>query len=738
MMKRLPGYAIWLPVGMVLASGCYAKQEEAGVPAGGEPEAAVEAAAEAAPSAAAERVARLGFVKHLPADTESVIAVYQGGGMLRRLQGSKLWKLFADQGVLGGLEELAGEGGEGEVTPAALFGAEFFIATGPGTGEQTANLLRLNDRSSHFQIRGLVATLAGQLAADGGDAEVPVDDTLRMFGDLLKDPESGIGLIERSSMPPLLLGFKVAGAVREDVAQELASMIEMIGSEEELAEPLTCERAGATFAGYRILGERLADILRVEAADGMAEFLDPASIERLLKAVASKNLVLLSGTLGDYVLVFLGSSADQFRLAGSVDESLGNSAGLAFMDEYAAKDVVAMVFGVEPLVRALSTGSSGLKGLAGGIREALAETNAFGDTRDIEALLQVVGEREDALLATMKHSALGLVAFLDDGLRIESIGGSGSPGAIDSATPHALAGLGEGDDVVLFYDTVGTRDYAEIGRSYVEAIAETCYAMAAKASTLEGIDQPEFQQFRDGFALFDGRLRPHVLKLWEVLSGPMAEGIGTEGALVVDFGGTLPAAAGIPQELVDEGVAPRVSYVCPVVDRAKLAESWRGIDAASRELLKVASELSGEEIPMQKPIPSEKGGFTTWYLSLPFITEDFMPSVTLDDHWFAASSSRTRALDLVGRIGKPAPQRSGTWLRVDFDALNRFATQWLALLDKHGAALFKDDPSMLDALRENRPLIEQALEASGDLDDLTLHGRYLDGRMRLGIHLKTR
>ena len=125
---------------------------------------------------------------------------------------------------------------------------------------------------------------------------------------------------------------------------------------------------------------------------------------------------------------------------------------------------------------------------------------------------------------------------------------------------------------------------------------------------------------------------------------------------------------------------------------------------------------------MQKPIASEKNGFTTWYLSLPFITEDFMPSVTLDDKWFVASTSKVRALDLVGRLGQPAPTRSGSWLRLDFDALNRFGAKWLEVLDQHGAVVFKDNPSALEDLRANRPLIEQGLAAAKEFDELTVHG----------------
>ena len=41
-----------------------------------------------------ERAAKLGFVKHLPQDTEVVMAFHNGSKSADRIQSSKLWKLI--------------------------------------------------------------------------------------------------------------------------------------------------------------------------------------------------------------------------------------------------------------------------------------------------------------------------------------------------------------------------------------------------------------------------------------------------------------------------------------------------------------------------------------------------------------------------------------------------------------------------------------------------------------------
>jgi hypothetical protein len=193
----------------------------------------------------------------------------------------------------------------------------------------------------------------------------------------------------------------------------------------------------------------------------------------------------------------------------------------------------------------------------------------------------------------------------------------------------------------------------------------------------------------------------------------------------------------VPQELVDEGKAPRISWIAPVTDRSKIAASWKEIDAASRELVKVAGEMSGEEIPMPKPMSSEKNDLTTWFFTAPFFNDDFIPSVPLSDKWFVASTSKTRAVNIIGKIGADAPQRKGAWLRLDFDVARKFAEDWVALLDKHGETVFKNE-SMLEDFRADKKTIEDGLKATSELDDLTVHAREEGGRMRFSLHLKTR
>jgi hypothetical protein len=233
--------------------------------------------------------------------------------------------------------------------------------------------------------------------------------------------------------------------------------------------------------------------------------------------------------------------------------------------------------------------------------------------------------------------------------------------------------------------------------------------------------------------MFDTKFRPDVVALWDAFNGDFGSSLGNEVALVVDLNGTVPAIPGIPQSVVDEGKFPRVSMVAPVTDRAKLAGSWDKMNTSITSILKGVSELTNQEIPMQKPISSDKDGFTTWFFSMPFFNDDFMPSVTVGDKWFAASSSKTQALDLINKAAKGGETRDGLYFMMNFKALQKFSGETLKVVEKNSKAITGEEmtPEQLETA-------SKAIDAMDELDKFTVHSRREAGTLRTSIHFKTR
>jgi hypothetical protein len=497
-----------------------------------------------------------------------------------------------------------------------------------------------------------------------------------------------------------------------------------------MVEPVEIESAGCKFEGVKILGAKISATMAEDRAD-MDEELDAATVDQLLAVVAKKDLLILSGTVGDYVVLFLGGSADDFKLAVDVGQSLAASDALAFSDAYVSKELAAVVYGQKDAMDTLASAAGGLAEMTSGLRDGLVGADGLGDTRDLEAMFKIVAEREATLRKLTGSDSLGMVAFFEDGLKIESYGGTDN-GMVDWKSPNKLAALGDSEEVVLFANLTTDAAYDEKARAYAEALLETAYAMAMRVAEAP-IEGGQLAQFKEMAKLFDGKFRPDMLALWDAYSNDFGDSLGHERALVVDLKGTAPAIPGLPQAVVDTAKVPRVSLVAPVTDRAKLAASWDKMNTTLTGTLAKISEVTGQKIPMQKPISSEKDGNTTWFFPLPFFNDDFLPSVTVGDKWFAVSSSKNQALDLIAKAGGGGETRNGFYMSMNFKALENYSQDTFKLVDENAEAV---TGAALPA--DRKKLIQDAIAVLGDLDKLTVHSRREGAVLRSSVHFKTR
>ncbi|MES2659406.1 MAG: hypothetical protein V4689_12370 [Verrucomicrobiota bacterium] len=743
-----------------------------------------------------ERAAKLGFAKHLPKDTEVVLAFYNGSKTADRVKNSKLWKLVEEQmgGVGAGMmapddeemededmevpeaeqddaavsEESDEDGGaitgavigeiesgtvdpalpipgednvddkalidEPEVGPAAMFGTEFTLAMGKTTGEQTGNLLTFSRRMNYFQMRNLAkGFVALAKTGDASALENAIEDRMgsQMMKDLLSDPQSGMATIEKAQMPPIYMAFRTSESQRTAAAMQIASTVEnlnmLLGP---MVEPVEIEVAGNKFEGAKVLGAKIAETMTAQR-ESMEQDLDPATVDQLLAAVAKKDLVIASGTVGDYVVLFIGGSTDEIKFAAKTGESLVSTDALAFTDAYASKDLAALVYGQKEALETLITAAGGISEMTNGLRDGLSGADGLGNTRDLEAMFQIVAEREAALRKLVSVDSTGMVAFFEDGLKIESYGGSDT-GMVDWKSPNKLSLLGDSEDVLMFANLTVDAAYDEKSRAYLEALMETGYAMAMKVSELP-MENEEMAKFQGMAKMIDEKFRPDLVALWDTFSNDFGSSLGSESALVIDLKGAAPAIPNVPQEVVDKAKVPRISVIAPVTDRAKLAGSWDKMNTTLTGTLAKISELTGNEIPMQKPMSSEKNGNTTWFFPMPFFTDDFLPSVTVGDKWFVASSSKLQSLDLISQADAGGEGRTGVWFSMNFKTLQKYADETFKLVDDNAETLMGHPLGPVE-----KKQIADAISILGDLDKLTVHTRREGSELRSSIHFKTR
>ncbi|HSP44185.1 MAG TPA: hypothetical protein VLO11_15020 [Luteolibacter sp.] len=730
-MKLRNIWGLVVPAALVLGA-CKKKEpaETTGTPAPAETAAESGSQPEPAPEVPAlspeERADKLGFARHLPQDTAAVISLHNGTRHASKIKASKLWQAISGEEALD-LPDVPED--ESPTGPAALFAREFTIAVGAQAGEQSSNLIQLNRRLTHFQMRA-IASAAAECAESGDfsnfESAMGRRFSEELFVNLIKDPESGAELFEKMNMPPLYIAFGTTEENRDAIAQQLASSTEMLAFFGDFVEPVEVERNGSMFAGNKVSGEKLSALM-TESREPMDAMLDAATVDKLIAAVAKKDLVILSERIGDYAVFFLGSSLDDLVFSEAPGDSVVACDAVAFCDAHLSKELAGLIYGKKEMISQMMSNVTGLADIASGLQEGLAGSQGLGDTRDLQALLRIVGEREAALRTLMKLDGTGTIAFIEDGLKIESYGGIDT-GKFDWEASNRLAGLQAGENVALFTNATAGKAYSESARAYLEALMETAYAVAMKVAELP-LEDDDMLQYREMAGMFDMNFRKDAVAVWNALSGDFTEGLGQESALIIDLNGTPPPVPGVPQEVVNEGKFPRITLVAPVTERAKLASAWQQIDGSAANILEKIGEMRGTPIPMQKPLSSERDGFTTWFFPVPFFTEDFLPSVTLGDEWFAASTSKNQALDLLAKAGS-GESTQGVTVLVNFDALREFAKLTTDVLEKNKENVVLDE-DVLEGIRT----VADALE---DFERLDIRARKEGGQLRTSIHLKTR
>lgn len=687
-----------------------------------------------------QRAAKLGFAQYLPQDTEVELSFYNGSKAAKRVKSSKLWKAVAGQmgGDMADLEApddapKADDAAEEAMGPAGLFGSEFTIAMGKPTGEQVGNLLTVNRRMSYFQFRGIAKSIVA--AAKTGKSEdfeksFSQGYNEQLLAEVLKDPQSGIALLEKTKMPPLYFAFRTSEAQRPAALQQVSGLLANLSMLGETVMPAEIEKLGQKFEGYKVSGEKVSAGMAADR-EAMDQAMGAELTDKVLAAVAKKDLVILSGTIGDYVVLFLGSSVDDLTFAADAGHSLCGADALAFTDAYESKDLAAIVYGQKTSMDTVYASMGGFADMAAGLRDGLSGSEGLGDTRDLESMLQIVAEREAALRKLVSNDSLGMIAYFEEGLKIESFGGSDN-GSVDWKVPNKMASLGDSPDVVLFADTTVDASYNEKAHAYFDSLLETAYAMAMKVTEVP-TESEDMTKYKEMAKTFDTKFRPDAVALWDAFNGDFGKSLGNESALVIDLKGTAPAVPGVPQAVVDKAKVPRISLIRPVKDRATLAASWEKMNSGTTTILAKVSEMVGQDIPMQKPISSEKDGLTTWFFPLPFFNDDFLPSVTVDDQWFVASTSKNQAIDLIQKAKAGGETREGLWFRVNFKALQTYAEETYKVVDENAKAVTGDE--ITEDQKKNAKTI---IDALGDLDVLTVHSRRDGPLLRTSIHFKTR
>jgi len=697
-------------------------------------EAPAEAGAMVVPAGLAQK---LGFAAHVPKSTEGYLSVMGGYDMYQRLLKTELGKLIAetmaDQGA--NLEEMEEE--EEVAMLKAIVGEEIFAAFGDSAGKQALHLQTLNNSSSFHQMKMLVkiAEMAIDQEADPSQMQ---GLAMGMFSSVLGDPEAGLAVFEKAEMPPVTIGFKVSDKdMRVQISETMIGGVLSLFDQDEDAPfvEIEMERDGVAFSGMTIVGKKLAAMADEDTRQQMTEvFGNRANVDRMMTALEKKNFNIAIGVKDEYIMVHLGGSLDGLKIPTEPEDSLLANKGMDFLENYGEKDVRILLFGEGEALKSIAGSNEVLGSMMKGLKAGLAEAEVFGDTRDIQALLGHVAKVEGKIFDMFEYGRTGMVGFIEEGFKLETHAAGNLP-TLDNETAHTFAGLGDMEDVVFFSNSRSNPDFTSKMHEMMDSLGEAAYLMASRVSEMD-IDDDDFRQFREGFKMFDEMGAGDLKGIWGALSTDWAQGTGNEGAIIIDTKGTMPKVPEVPGAIIEKGLIPRIAYVTPMTDRAKMTSAWTKIEKSIVNILKTVKEMEGPEIPMQEIDDNTKDGVTYYSTAIQFSTKDARPVVGMTDTHFYFSTSQKFIAELSAKVGSgDVPVRKGSYTRINLAAARGLAEDWVNLLKESADEVFTNE-YQLDDFNENLPLVKKFLKGFEQLEEITTHTRMEGDEARTSVHVK--
>jgi len=644
-----------------------------------------------------------GFASRIPQTAEFYGGWYSLKGEWDGLLKSKFWKevsanpllapAFAKAAAATPEEKAARDEVLGVL--GSLFGAEWFLSCGPGTG---AGLAWMRDVGDEVRFAQLFAGIGISDPLEKATA------TQAALGKMLARQAEALATAKPA---PLLFGFRVEGdkSKVQSAIGKLEAKLPPEAARTDVEGPDKAPFKSAVFTGAAFLQGPAGETIRgwiSKAAGDNAE-----SAQRLTDAFGKIRVELAYGWVGDYLLVSFGADRSALQLAASPAQSILALPENAVAKNYATDALLAYGWGSKLAMEALRQ-QFRLTDLL-----KLAEPHLSGavSAEDLAKLKQDAA-RIDGKGAGLWGTAEAMVTFTTDaadGWHGEVYGGL-RPGSFDYK--GKLPRFGVVESAVL---EVVTRSDAAYGKAALAWFEDLCATAWQTTKRMAGDNKQQLVQV-EAIAL------PQVLNLWRILKDEFAASLGSGGALVLDAEGALPEGfpPGAPGALADKPIFPRAAVVREVADAALLAKSWQSLFAWAQGLATFAppGTLPGGELP--QPQKKVEGDLALWSYALPMDTGDLLPHVARKGKDLVIFSTSPKLSAKIAGAKPAAEQAGGMLVRVRFTPVWTAADRWVEVVAANPEAFFAGDEAGQQKFKSNEAATRQLLGSLRSLETLEI------------------
>ncbi len=371
-----------------------------------------------------------------------------------------------------------------------------------------------------------------------------------------------------------------------------------------------------------------------ESLEKATKDMAPRRREQLLSELTRHPLHILVRQQGNALIVAICEDPQELKLAASPAESLLATNKLAPCDANLAKRMIAAAH-VSPELSAIgnAVNSQPTINLANGVSAAfsrLAEVEPANKEayEKAAAAVSFMGAELQKLIRPISHPAF-MQMWCDGDLHLtatcDAQGCSFRPGVL------RLASLADAPKTSLYAESTPLQ--TGINPPDGEAVIDAMFSLAEGISlTLAGEDRRQAEGALTAVRSFAPELRSLA-----AAGATVCDGLNGQLAFVMDSAHTpLPPIGGAKTGIHAE--APRFAIYAGVDDRSKLGRGWDALKAGAAQ---VAVKLGAPaELVNLLPITEKQAGAATSYsVTLPFFTQDAVPSVAVTDTGMALGSS---------------------------------------------------------------------------------------------------
>ena len=632
-----------------------------------------------------------GFAARLPRSTEGFVALYRASDLVEGFLGSNWMKKLSSHPAVG--QQIQAMLASFESDPQAkevigllkeVAGKEVVFAVGDGF---TANVQKLASAVVPVFKTAFLASMQKQFkpAAEAGAA------SLSGPGDLLKElsPQQigqMVSALVEADVPSFLMAVK-AGAVKEKLdamfKQGLGSLppeMKQVVDEGSFKLDGKYDFQSLTFKVSKLPvpdDVASAELQQFTAMMGSAE-----KAKAVLAKAKTKTVEVSWGWVDDSLVISLGKDHSHVKLASLADSVLSLPEVSVRAGAWQAKKPLSLAYISKATNHALGEAFGGIMGTLISLAEAGADKAPFpiapiiADMKKLDARSKEIWPNDpDAIVAS---------SWWDGGLHVEGFGGA-KPRGMDASKPLTYGSLAGPTTLFLAESRINE---AESDKTYafVEEAASTLYGSFQK-NILPKLPDEQKNQITMAAGMGVGMIQA----VWKNFQQFRAS-LGGESAVLVNLDGTMPPLPNLPADLKDAKF-PRVVVVSDLKDRAKLAESWKGIGGT------IGLALSLAKMPATDPVEMKDGDLTTWGYKLPMDTGDLWPHTGVSGtRWlFGTSPSFTKTI--AAKAAAAAGPPSGAHVHINFDALWTMAEDFISRIPAEGANQKEMMTSVLPFLR---------------------------------------